>query len=353
MPNKNGFDPKTAVYTPSQTATYGVQAAEATGEAVASSLGINVPIHELDAYVPPVLPGQLMAVIAQTSNYKSGFFHFMEHANAIRLSESGMDDHIIIHVSVEESIEEQAYLQLAAQTKGAITVDDIARGSVQDWNLLERAAIKVGTIPIYRIGESLARAEDMPELYISNMILAIDALVNGDILDWKPKVAGIFFDYLQAFPLDPEYRQMEASGRRRLQVRSDIYRLRQCAAKYKCPVIVAVQAKQHLDGAKPPIMLPGQYDGEESSSIAQRSDRILTLWMPKQTHAVGEDIIYSGGRSFTVFENNLWIRVAKQRGRLPAGKVFKCLIDFDTNLVDLELLSRHEQKKDFPHYFDK
>lgn len=335
------FDPKTAVYTPTQVATYGVESARATGEAVRNSLGINIPIADLIDYVPPVLPGQVMAIIAQTSNYKSGFLHFIEKANAVRLTENGMKDHIIIHVSVEENIEEQAYLHLSMQSKGAITVDDIARGSIQDWGLLERAALKVGNIPIYRIGESLARADDMPELYISNMIRAIDALVNGDILDWKPNVAGIFFDYLQAFPIDPEYRGIEASSRRRLQVRSDIYRLRQCAAKYRCPVIVAVQAKQHLDGAKPPIMLPGQYDGEESSAIGQRADRILTLWMPKQTHAVGETIMFSGGRSFTVEENQLWVRVAKQRGRLPAGKVFKCEIGFDENLIELENATKY------------
>jgi hypothetical protein len=332
------FDPRRAVYTPSQVATYGLRAAHETSEAAQSSLGISIPIYELSSYVPPVLPGQIMAIIAQTSNYKSGFMHFLEDANAQRLTEAGLKDHIIISVSVEESIEEQSYLSLS--TKSGISVDDIAQGNVQDWSRLEEASHVVGSIPIYRIGESLARADDMPNLYISNMIRAIDHIVNGDLLSWRPKVAGIFFDYLQAFPLDPEYRTADAGSRRRLQVRSDIYRLRQCAAKYQCPVIVAVQAKQHLEGAKPPIMLPGQYDGEESSAIGQRADRILTLWMPKQTHAVGETIIYGGGNSLAVLENTLWIRVAKQRGRLPAGKVFKCSIDFGSNLVDLEIIPK-------------
>jgi hypothetical protein len=83
-------------------------------------------------------------------------------------------------------------------------------------------------------------------------------------------------------------------------------------------------------------MLPGQYDGEESSAIGQRADRILTLWMPKQTHTVGETIMYSSGKSFIVEENALWIRVAKQRGRLPSGKVFKCDIDYETNIITPE-----------------
>jgi hypothetical protein len=347
MTDSPKFDPRQSVYTPTQVATYGLRAAEETRELAKDSVGIHIPIHELGDYVTPVLPGQLMAIIAQTSNYKSGFIHYLEDANAKRLTDAGMDDHIIIHVSVEESIEEQAYLGLS--TKSGISVDDIAQGSVQDWSLLEKASATIGSIPIYRIGESLARSDDMPNLYISNMIKAIDVIVNGDLLSWKPKVAGIFFDYLQAFPLDPQYKNMESSSKRRLQVRSDIYRLRQCAAKYRCPIIVAVQAKQTLQGAKPPILLPGIYDGEESSSIAQRSDRVLTLWMPKQANRVGDTVRYGQDMSFVVQENQLWIRVAKQRGRLPAGNVFPCLIDYSTNDIRLELEPRSAKDDKKPY----
>ena len=336
--SKSGFDPRGAVYTPTQVATYGLRAAKATSEAVKNSVGICIPIHEISDYVPPILPGQLLSIIGQTSSFKSGFLHFIEKANAVQLTEKGLDDHIVIHVSVEEGVEEQSALGLSIES--GLSVDDIAQGNVQDWSKLEQASAKIGTIPIYRIGESLARADDMPNLYISNMVKAIDALVNGDILSWKPKVAGIFFDYLQAFPLDPEFKGMEIASRRRLQVRSDIYRLRQCAAKYQCPVIVAVQAKQNLSGAKPPIMLPGIYDSEETSAVAQRSDRILTLWMPKQTERVGGTIRHTGDQSFVVAENQLWIRVAKQRGRLKSGRVFPCLIDFEINDICLELEPR-------------
>ena len=113
MTKDDTFDPRLAVYTPTQVATYGLGAAKETAQNVAGAVGIHLPIAELGAYVPPILPGQILSVIAQTSNYKSGFLHFVEHANALRLTEQGHSDHIIIHVSVEESIEEQAYLELA------------------------------------------------------------------------------------------------------------------------------------------------------------------------------------------------------------------------------------------------
>jgi hypothetical protein len=324
------FDPKTAVYTPAQTATYGVQAVKRSYDAAEAGVGIGVPIAEIRDYFPPVLPGQICAIIAQTSNFKSGFLHFIEHDAALLLGEKKTRDHVLIHVSVEESIEEQAFLELARES--GEDAGDLARGEVQDWNKLQQMSIRIGDIPIYRIGESLARAEDMPRLYLSNMIRSIKTLVEGDILDWKPKVAGVFFDYLQAFPIDPEVRTTERHEQRRLQVRSDIYRLRQCAAYFRCPVFVAVQAKQELRGATPPIMLPGIYDGEETSAVGQRFDRIITLWMPKMTYPVGY-YVERPGMSFVVEENQLWMKVAKQRGRLPSGRVWACLIDYKTNTI--------------------
>jgi hypothetical protein len=322
------YDPKTAVYTPQQVATYGVAAIKNARDNAMRGLGVG--IAEVRDYFAPVLPGQVCAIIAQTSQYKSGFLHFLEHQGAKQLMDDGREDEILVHVSVEEGVEEQAFLEFSRFS--GEEAGKLARGQVQDWSRLEEAAIRVGEIPIYRIGDSLARAEDMPNLYLSNMVRAIKTL-SEDLLDWRPKIAGLFFDYLQAFPFDPEHKGSGPSEeKRRLQVRSDMYRLRQAAAYFKAPVFVAVQAKQHLDGANPPIMLPGIYDGEESSSIAQRCDRIITLWMPKQTHTVGSTIT-AGLIDFRVEENQLWVKVAKQRGGLPSGKTWPCRIDFRTNTI--------------------
>jgi hypothetical protein len=327
------FDPKSAVYTPLQVATYGLNAVREANKAQQAGLGIGIPIPQIEDYFPPVPPAHLCAIIGQTTNYKSGFVHFLEQKHAEHLNKIGVKDTIIIHVSVEEMIEDQSYLELARYS--GYDAGDLGRGIVQDWDKLEQAAMHVGNIPIYRIGESLARADDMPQLYITNMKRAIDTLVNGDILDWKPKVAGIFFDYLQAFPIDPTIRRADRDAQRRLQVRSDIYTLRQCAAKYNCPVFVAVQAKQKLDGAQPPLYIPGKYDGEESSAIGQRADRIISLWMPKNDNQVGSMVVPDFGSTFIVAENMLFIKIAKQRGRLPSGKTYLCQIDYATNDISL------------------
>jgi hypothetical protein len=319
-----------AVYTPQQVSTYGLLAVENIVKNEQRGVHINIP--ELGKYVAPIMPGQICAVIAQTHHYKSGFLHFLEHELALQLVREQREDEIIVHVSVEEGVEEQAFLEFARYY--GEDAGKIASGQIQDWDKLREVAVQVSGIPIYRIGDSLARTDEIPSLHMSNMIKAINHLIN-DLLDWKPRIAALFFDYLQAFPIDPDIRKSGIEGQRRLQVREDIYKLRRAASHFSCPVFVAVQAKQHLDGCKPPIMVPGIYDGEESSSIAQRCDRIFTLWMPAKTHAVGEQISFKG-REFSVGEDMLWIKVAKQRGGFPSGAVFPCLIDFKTNKITID-----------------
>lgn len=326
------FQPRTAIYTPAEVATYGLKAIEDVRASQARGLGLG--IVDVRDYFAPLMPGQVCAVIAQTSNYKSGFLHCIERMAAQQLMDAGRDKEILIHVSVEEGVEEQAYLMFARES--GEDAGQLARGDVQDWDRLRKVAVRIGTIPIFRIGDSLARADDMPLLYMSNMIRSIKYLVE-ELLDWRPVVAGLFFDYLQAFPIDPEVKSALHDQQRRLQVRGDIYRLRQAAAYFKCPVFVAVQAKQKLDGAPGPNMLiPSQYDGEESSSIAQRCDRIISLWMPKMTHSIGSTIEHKR-LSQVVEENVLWLKVCKQRGGLPSGKAWKCRIDFKRNEIAPEV----------------
>lgn len=323
------FDPKTAVYTPPEVVTYGKQAIDESKKN--ERRGLDVGIADVRDYFAPLRPGQMAILLAQTSNYKTGMIHYLETVAARQLDRQNRNE-ILIHVSVEENIEEQAFLLLGREL--GESAGDLARGKVQDWSRLDQAAIKIGSIPIYRIGESLARADDFPNLTVSNMIRAIDALRSGKVTSKKYTVAGIFFDYLQAFPFDEEIAKGGSRlDQRRLQVRSDVYRLRQAAAYFNCPVWVAVMAKQKLDGAVGQLMIPGIYDGKEASEIAERADRVVSQWMPKMTYPLGTEVKHNGKFLFTVEEDLLMIKVLKQKPGLPSGKSWLCKIDFSTNEI--------------------
>lgn len=325
---KDNLEIKDLIYTPSETSTIGIETSKKVS--TYSDFGIPLGIEGIDGYFAPVMPGQLAVIIGQTSHYKSGLISFLAEKAASYISEVGRDNKVpaIVYISTEDFIEEQAYTAFARN--GRESVRGLASGTILDMKALEQTAIRVAGIPIYRIGLSFARpAVFYEQLYLSNLVRAIDVIAE------KRDIRGIFVDYLQALPIDPEVYTAEISQQRRLQVRRDIYRLKQAAAYYKAPVWVAVQAKQEMSSMASQIKLPGIYDGEESSSIAQRADRAISIWLPKMHYLPGHQLRL-GENQLTVTEDMLLMKVAKQRGSFPSGRVWICKVDYEHGTIRVD-----------------
>lgn len=320
------WDPSSAVYSPSEVSTYGVKHVEEMRDGKAKA--VRFPISGIDSYFAPLLPGQVCGIIAQTSNMKSGFMHFWERQLARQLTGAGRKE-VIVHISVEEGVEEQALL--AMQQESGQDAAELMQGNVESWEDLRFAATRLMDIPIWRVGDSVARAEYMPQLHLSNIMRSLKAMKES--FDEPVEIAAIFLDYIQALPFDPEIAKTPSAEQRRLQVRSDVYRCRQMAALYRCPCIIAIQAKQQLAGRPHDgFDLPGTYDGEETSSIAQRLDRVWSQWLVKTTKTP-DDTVEFGGKEIKVSENLMFGRVCKQRGRLPAGRIFPLFVDYARNQI--------------------
>lgn len=326
---------KRAVFTPPQTAQLGVRHVE---NAI-NTKDRAVPLHidGVSDYFDSVLPGEIVAVQAQTHNYKSGFIDSWESYLARHLYENRPGE-IIIHADFETVVEHQSAREMAKVI--SIPMSDLNRGNVPDTGSVKAASGAISGVPIYRIGASLGpNSVEFNDLYLSNVLRAI-RYIKSDIDDPRKRlhdeprqIAAIFLDYLQAFPFDPEVKRSGFEKARRLQVRSDVYRIRSAAAKLECPIIVALQARQDLKGApSQDFYVPGRYDGKETSDIGERFDRIISLWMPKTTKHIGELVEYKD-IAFTVTENLLWLKVNKQRGGLPSGRSFLCEIDFTENII--------------------
>lgn len=323
-------DNRVNVYGPHDSAMVGYEQAKRAAEH--SQFGIRLDVEGTDPavgeYFAPLLPWEICAVQAQTSNGKTTFVNFWERQIVKQLREQKRDE-IIIHVSLEESIEAMAfqdYGRILKQSPAAF-----ARGEFTDWARMQWAMTEIDNIPIWRIGDSASRDEKAPELTLSNIYRSILELVEGRVTGepWKP--ATVIVDYLQVLPFDPEVKGNSVEDKRRLQVARDVERLRRMTTHLKCPVIVPLQAKQDLRGNNPPMMIPGTYDGMETSAIATRFDRIISLWMPKTTHLIGSTVSSQDNKSvnFQVKENQVFFKVNKQRGSLPAGMVWELKIDFD------------------------
>lgn len=289
-------------------------------------------VEKIRGYFADLMPGDTCGVLAQTHNYKTGAMTYWEWMLARHLKEQGREDEVIFHVDLENTVESLGMQEVARYSNQ--TVYDLSRGNVGDWGAVVRAADKIADVEIYRICDRLG-SDDLPDLYLSNIYRSLDYAVSGKLLGRSLKPAAIFLDYLQALPIDPEVKKGVANMKeqRRLQVREDAYRIRRMANYFECPVIVGIQAKQTLTGhGGKNMMLPGIYDGEETSAIGQRFDRLISLWMPKVTHTVNEYLKH-GDIHFTVEENTLWLKVLKQRGGLPSGRSWRCWIDFQSGMV--------------------
>lgn len=322
------IDPKDTIYTPAEAATIGIESSKRVSKYAEFGLPLGIP--GIDGYFAPVMPGQLATLLGQTSHYKSGMMGFLAEKAARYISEQRRRDNkppAIVFISTEEFVEEQVYSAIARNSTE--TVRGLSSGKILDIKQLERAAEEVAGIPIYRIGISFDRENVFYEqLYLSNLIRSLDLISD------KRDIRGIYVDYLQALPIDPEIMATDITNHRRLQVRRDIYRLKQAATFYKVPVWVAVQAKQILT-SNSQIKLPGVYDAEESSSIAQRADRSISLWLPKNHYLPGTNLNL-GTRSLTVTENMMLLKVTKQRGGFPSGRVWVCKIDYERGNIEVD-----------------
>lgn len=329
----NNKDYKGNIFQPKEVADAGYKAVLRAMEYKDVGVPLKVAGGALGEYFAPLLPWEICAVQAQTHNGKTMFTDWWERKTIKHLAEVEQAGDIV-HVSYEESIEAMALTEYGRLLD--VIPARLARGEYKDIANLKIAYKKIGDSRIWRIAESAERPDrdllDNPEarpsdLTLSNVYRALRAMQDGEISE-PTKIRLITVDYLQAIPIDPEVKQVAPDAQRRLQVRNDVYRLRKMTVKLQAPILVPVQAKQKLEGANHPFQIPGIYDGEETASIAQRFDRIISLWMPKVTMPVGEKVFRSEEHLFTVEEDMVWLKVNKQRGGLPSGKTFQLKVDF-------------------------
>lgn len=325
---------KGIAYQPIEFANAGKDAIEKAAHFKDMGVPLNVAGSDVGSYFAPLLPWEICAVQAQTHNGKTMFVDWMERETVKYMQEH---DQIgdVIHVSYEESIEAMAFTEYGRLLD--VLPATLARGEYSDLKNINVAYEQIGASRIWRIADGAKRPdvdlldnkdERASDLTLSNVYRALYAIKTGKITGSPVNIRLITVDYLQAIPIDPEVKQVAPDAQRRLQVRNDVYRLRKMTVKLEAPIFVPLQAKQKLEGANHPYMIPGMYDGEETSGIAQRFDRIISLWMPKTTYPVGTPIMVDGEKKFTVAEDMVFMKVNKQRGGLPSGKTFEMKVDF-------------------------
>lgn len=306
-------EPQDTVYTPPEVADLTYKAIEYRQST--RDRGVTLGVDTVDKVLKPMRPGELVTVIALSSNWKTGLMQYVARRTAETLSPTG--DECVLYVTWEIAVEEAGLLDLANAT--GIDIGDIAEGNVSDWDKLKRAALDRGKLPMVVIGHSLARRKSRPVLNMTTVALAVRWL--EDKMNLRVRLACL--DYLQRI-------EWEGEGDPRIQYARNVQRCKDMALQIGAPVMLGCQAKQELmDRA---WKLPRMNDGMETSAIMHASDKIIGLWRPLVTEGP-DSWIGEGDNKLHVTDDLLVMGLSKQRfGRV--GDWWPLSVDFARNKVN-------------------
>lgn len=284
--------------------------------------GIRLGLPSIDNYLLPGRPGELITVMGMSSNYKSGLMQYWSRQIAQEIKDNHAEDECVVYISWEQAIEEMMAFDLAFSAK--MNATEIYQGRVNDEELerLRLAAFKRIVFPVWLIGHSVEERADRPMLSLTAVKQGLDYL--ADEFGMKPRA--IFLDYLQQ--IEPE-----DGADRRMQVFDMVRRCKNLALSESCPVVMGVQAGRGVYERSWGI--PGMHEALETSNIEHTSDKILAVWMPKQTHQEGSLIdAKRRGETITlrVTENLLILQVLKQKMG-PSGLWWPLHVDPTINEV--------------------
>jgi len=285
-----------------------------------AGLGVPVGIADVDSYLLPARPGELITVLGRTSNYKSGFMQYWARSAAKQIVEKKVLGQCVVYVTWEQAVEEMVAFDLAYTAR--ISATDLYQSRINDREM-ERIrkiiAPQRAMLPVYLIGHSAEEGRKRPRLTLSAVGIGLN-IIRGEF-ELRPRM--IVLDYLQQM-------KAEDGEDRRMQVYEMVRRCKDMALAYGCPVVLGCQARR--EEYKNKWGIPSITAGAETSNIEHTSDKVLGLWYPIRQYREGRDLGDIAGRPLTVTENVLVLAVLKQRLG-PAGRWFSLYVDPARNEV--------------------
>ncbi len=313
------------LFTPNDAAREAIATIEERRTAI--GVGVRLGIPCVDEYFQPARPGQLIAVIGMTSNYKTGLMTYWARTAARQIATDENLKQAVVYVTWESAVEELLALDMAAAL--GISATDIFQGKITDAQMddLKLAAVKRSCLPLWIIGHSIKEGKKRPRLTLTLIGKALNMM--RDDFGLRPRA--IFLDYLQQ--IEPE-----GGEDRRMQVFQNVYRCKDMSYAMKCPVIMGTQANRAAYSNQWGV--PGVADSMETSNLEHTADGVFGVWMPKTNHEAGAIITAKGSdKRLVVSDNLLILRVLKQRMG-PAGKWWPLFVDPTKNFIG-EMDTRH------------
>ncbi len=281
-------------------------------------LGVRLGIADVDDYLLPARPGELITVLGRTSNYKTGFMQYWARSAANQIVEEKVLGQCVVYVTWEQAVEEMVAFDLAYTAR--ISATDLYQSRINDKEM-ERIrkiiAPQRAMLPVYLIGHSAQEGRRRPRLTLS--AVAVGLKIIREEFELKPRV--IVLDYLQQS-------ETERGEDRRMQMYEVVYRCKDMALAFGCPVVMGCQVRREEYKSKWGV--PSITAGAETSNVEHTSDKILGLWYPIRQYVPGLSLEAPDKSTIEVTENTLILRVLKQRMG-PAGRWFVLYVDAARN----------------------
>lgn len=284
------------------------------------SRGVSWTTEKLDEYIMKPRGGMLVGICARPGNFKSGLIRaiaLQEMQTIQELQEDITDRKAVIMMTWEESVETLASYWLSAFS--GIDITKMMRGEVSMDELLRLEEVgdsitKVGTLPFYIVGYSTTdsgqKRKTRPRLSTSVAESALDYLLND--LDVVPSMVSM--DYLQRMHYEVGFR-----GQRHEHFSDAVDWVKDMTIMCDAPVYLATQAKESVDDKA--VAIPDQGDSQYTSNLGQSCDIFIGSHLPKKKGLLGEYFSYQDINIPSVKEDDLIIKVDKQKGG-RSGKAF-------------------------------
>ena len=295
------------------------------GRAVSGLFGIK----ELDDYLVPIWPRDLMYIAALPSNGKSFTARMFEQRVVNALIDHDDGSRVGVWITTEESVEKIGAHWLAAMS--GVSSTDMLSGKLGETQqvTVNASVAEVGSWPLWVMGHSGGARnehgiiEKTARLSTNEIDACIDFIMNKKGKD----IAFLTIDYIHRI-------RSEGGSDREAHIRNCVDWSRDVAVWTNSPVVVCAQSKSKVGDKK--YAMPGIPDVEWSMNAGQSADVMLGLWMPKTTLGVGGIVENFGGFNGLVVEGDMmFVGVAKQKDG-PAGDMF--LLRVKPHMMQWELL---------------
>lgn len=306
------------VHTPAEASRLALRAIE---ERMSGAVGVHLPLGDgIESYIPPIRPGELVVIMAKTSNYKTGFMQWWSRKIAQSFPEDDASS-AVFYVTWEQAVEEIIIFDLAYQA--GIPVSNLLNGTIteSERKALAKALSHRSAVPIYIIGHSLGGGADRPNMTLNDVTRLIDATSK----EHNIRPVAVFLDYLQQ--IEPE-----RGKDRRMEVFHNVARAKDMALSLSCPVIMGSQVGRTV--YERAWGMPRVHEGLESSNIEHTADRVFGLVYPITSLPVNTKVAITASKEITVRRGALYMQVLKQRmGR--CGALYELEVDPSRNEISL------------------